>query len=215
MRTVLRALEGVRAPARCRASRSRRTRSSASASTGRARSRPRRSCSPARRSRRRGRRHRPPRPATWSPWALDGRSATASGGFSGVARRMRPAPVEPGIARYNHRKVWHLGDGSVAALPSPAVTRSGSLRRRGCRGCSTRCAPARWSPMGRSPPRPVTPGRREPWGGSWRTPVVTIPGGGSSPLTGRLVPGHEAAHARRLRAEGVEVRDGRVAPPRR
>ncbi|MGH9117256.1 MAG: MGMT family protein [Acidimicrobiales bacterium] len=28
--------------------------------------------------------------------------------------------------------------------------------------------------------------------------------------TGRLVPGHEAEHARRLRAEGVEVRDGRV-----
>jgi len=27
---------------------------------------------------------------------------------------------------------------------------------------------------------------------------------------GRLVPGHEADHERRLRAEGVEVRDGRV-----
>ena len=44
-----------------------------------------------------------------------------------------------------------------------------------------------------------------PW---WR--VVTS--------TGRLVPGHEAEHARRLTAEGVEVRDGRVgtsAPPSR
>jgi methylated-DNA-protein-cysteine methyltransferase-like protein len=41
-----------------------------------------------------------------------------------------------------------------------------------------------------------------PW---WR--VVTA--------TGRLVPGHEAEHARRLRAEGVEVRDGRIARPRR
>ena len=28
--------------------------------------------------------------------------------------------------------------------------------------------------------------------------------------TGRLVPGHEDEHARRLRAEGVEVADGRV-----
>lgn len=34
--------------------------------------------------------------------------------------------------------------------------------------------------------------------------------------TGRLVPGHEAEHARRLRAEGVEVDEarGRVAPVR-
>jgi methylated-DNA-protein-cysteine methyltransferase related protein len=38
-----------------------------------------------------------------------------------------------------------------------------------------------------------------PW---WR--VVTT--------TGRLVPGHEIEHARRLRAEGVDVVDGRVAP---
>ena len=38
-----------------------------------------------------------------------------------------------------------------------------------------------------------------PW---WR--VVTT--------TGRLVPGHEFEHARRLRAEGVDVVDGRVAP---
>jgi methylated-DNA-protein-cysteine methyltransferase-like protein len=38
-----------------------------------------------------------------------------------------------------------------------------------------------------------------PW---WR--VVTT--------TGRLVPGHEAEHARRLRAEGVAVADGRVVP---
>jgi methylated-DNA-protein-cysteine methyltransferase related protein len=30
---------------------------------------------------------------------------------------------------------------------------------------------------------------------------------------GRLVPGHEAEHAERLRAEGVRVIDGRVAPP--
>jgi methylated-DNA-protein-cysteine methyltransferase-like protein len=28
--------------------------------------------------------------------------------------------------------------------------------------------------------------------------------------TGRLVPGHEREHARRLRAEGITVRDGRV-----
>ena len=33
--------------------------------------------------------------------------------------------------------------------------------------------------------------------------------------TGRLVPGHEAEHARRLRAEGIEVRNGRVAPSHR
>ncbi len=39
-----------------------------------------------------------------------------------------------------------------------------------------------------------------PW---WR--VVTA--------TGRLVPGHEAEHARRLRAEGVEVADGHVVVP--
>jgi methylated-DNA-protein-cysteine methyltransferase related protein len=37
-----------------------------------------------------------------------------------------------------------------------------------------------------------------PW---WR--VVTA--------NGRLVPGHEAEHARRLEAEGVELRKGRVA----
>jgi methylated-DNA-protein-cysteine methyltransferase-like protein len=47
-----------------------------------------------------------------------------------------------------------------------------------------------------------TPGRRLPW---WR--VVTA--------SGRLVPGHEAEHARRLRAEGVEIVDDRVARPRR
>jgi methylated-DNA-protein-cysteine methyltransferase-like protein len=40
-----------------------------------------------------------------------------------------------------------------------------------------------------------------PW---WR--VVTA--------TGRLVPGHEPEHARRLRAEGVAVVDGRVHVPR-
>lgn len=38
-----------------------------------------------------------------------------------------------------------------------------------------------------------------PW---WR--VVTV--------DGRLVPGHEQEHARRLRAEGVAVVDGHVAP---
>jgi methylated-DNA-protein-cysteine methyltransferase-like protein len=32
--------------------------------------------------------------------------------------------------------------------------------------------------------------------------------------TGRLVPGHEVEHARRLRAEGVEVLNGRVRRPR-
>jgi methylated-DNA-protein-cysteine methyltransferase-like protein len=47
-----------------------------------------------------------------------------------------------------------------------------------------------------------SPGRHLPW---WR--VVTA--------AGRLVPGHEAEHARRLKAEGVEIRDGRVARPRR
>jgi methylated-DNA-protein-cysteine methyltransferase-like protein len=40
-------------------------------------------------------------------------------------------------------------------------------------------------------------GGDHPW---WR--VVTA--------SGRLVPGHEAEHARRLLAEGVDVRDGRV-----
>jgi methylated-DNA-protein-cysteine methyltransferase related protein len=38
-----------------------------------------------------------------------------------------------------------------------------------------------------------------PW---WR--VVTA--------SGRLAPGHEVEHARRLRAEGVEVRNGKVPP---
>jgi methylated-DNA-protein-cysteine methyltransferase-like protein len=33
--------------------------------------------------------------------------------------------------------------------------------------------------------------------------------------SGRLVPGHEAEHARRLRAEGVAIQNGRVARPRR
>jgi methylated-DNA-protein-cysteine methyltransferase-like protein len=42
------------------------------------------------------------------------------------------------------------------------------------------------------------PSRDLPW---WR--VVTS--------RGRLVPGHEAEHARRLRAEGVVIADGRVA----
>ena len=41
-----------------------------------------------------------------------------------------------------------------------------------------------------------------PW---WR--VVTS--------TGRLVPGHEVEHARRLRAEGIEIVNGRVRGQRR
>ena len=41
-----------------------------------------------------------------------------------------------------------------------------------------------------------------PW---WR--VVTS--------TGRLVPGHEREHAKRLRAEGVQLRNGRVRMARR
>ncbi|HEX8803855.1 MAG TPA: MGMT family protein [Acidimicrobiales bacterium] len=45
----------------------------------------------------------------------------------------------------------------------------------------------------------ATGGEDLPW---WR--VVTS--------TGRLVPGHEAVHAARLRAEGVEVVDGHVRP---
>jgi methylated-DNA-protein-cysteine methyltransferase related protein len=45
----------------------------------------------------------------------------------------------------------------------------------------------------------ATSGDGLPW---WR--VVTA--------TGRLVPGHEDEHARRLRAEGVAVGDGRVLP---
>lgn len=45
-------------------------------------------------------------------------------------------------------------------------------------------------------------GAAVPW---WR--VVTA--------TGRLVPGHESDHAARLRAEGVEVGDGRVLSMRR
>jgi methylated-DNA-protein-cysteine methyltransferase-like protein len=32
---------------------------------------------------------------------------------------------------------------------------------------------------------------------------------------GRLVPGHEVEHARRLRAEGIEVTGGKVRRPRR
>ena len=44
-------------------------------------------------------------------------------------------------------------------------------------------------------------GGQYPW---WR--VVTA--------TGRLVPGHEAEQARRLRAEGVATKDGRVVRPR-
>lgn len=44
----------------------------------------------------------------------------------------------------------------------------------------------------------ATTGEDVPW---WR--VVTS--------TGRLVPGHEATHEARLRAEGVAVVDGRVA----
>jgi methylated-DNA-protein-cysteine methyltransferase related protein len=45
----------------------------------------------------------------------------------------------------------------------------------------------------------ATTGDDLPW---WR--VVTT--------TGRLVPGHEAEHAARLRAEGVAVSDGHVVP---
>lgn len=45
-------------------------------------------------------------------------------------------------------------------------------------------------------------GSDHPW---WR--VVTA--------SGRLVPGNESDHGRRLRAEGVEVRDGHVRRPRR
>lgn len=48
----------------------------------------------------------------------------------------------------------------------------------------------------------TTPGHGWPW---WR--VVTA--------TGRLVPGNETEHARLLRAEGVEIHDGKVARMRR
>ena len=48
----------------------------------------------------------------------------------------------------------------------------------------------------------ATSGGAHPW---WR--VVTA--------SGRLVPGNEADHARRLRAEGHDVTDGHVLVPRR
>ena len=48
----------------------------------------------------------------------------------------------------------------------------------------------------------ANPSQPLPW---WR--VVTA--------TGRLVPGHERQHARRLRAEGVALTNGRVARPGR
>jgi len=46
------------------------------------------------------------------------------------------------------------------------------------------------------------PGRELPW---WR--VVTA--------TGRLVPGHETEHARRLAAEGITIANGHVSRPDR
>jgi methylated-DNA-protein-cysteine methyltransferase-like protein len=51
--------------------------------------------------------------------------------------------------------------------------------------------------VGRILAKPASHDRELPW---WR--VVTS--------NGRLVPGHETLHARLLRAEGVQVRDGRV-----
>lgn len=60
------------------------------------------------------------------------------------------------------------------------------------------------------------------WPGRARAVGTYLAGsGGAHPwwrvvnAAGRLVPGHEDEQARRLRAEGVEVRDGRVVPGHR
>jgi methylated-DNA-protein-cysteine methyltransferase related protein len=56
------------------------------------------------------------------------------------------------------------------------------------------------------------PGRARAVGRILATSDLDLPWWRVVTTTGRLVPGHEAEHARRLRAEGLPVTDGRVRP---
>lgn len=57
------------------------------------------------------------------------------------------------------------------------------------------------------------PGAARAVGGILANPSQPLPWWRVVTATGRLVPGHEREHARRLRAEGVAVHAGRVARP--
>jgi methylated-DNA-protein-cysteine methyltransferase-like protein len=56
------------------------------------------------------------------------------------------------------------------------------------------------------------PGRARAVGRILATSALDLPWWRVVTSTGRLVPGHEVEHARRLRAEGVAVTDGHVRP---
>ena len=56
------------------------------------------------------------------------------------------------------------------------------------------------------------PGRARAVGRILATSDLDLPWWRVVTAAGRLVPGHEAEHARRLRAEGVPVTDGHVRP---
>ena len=56
------------------------------------------------------------------------------------------------------------------------------------------------------------PGRARAVGRILATSDLDLPWWRVVTSTGRLVPGHEVEHARRLRAEGVPVTDGHVRP---
>lgn len=59
------------------------------------------------------------------------------------------------------------------------------------------------------------PGAARAVGSSLRTTTDDVPWWRVVTAAGRLVPGHEAEHARRLRGEGVAVADGHVTGFRR
>jgi len=101
-----------------------------------------------------------------------------------------------------------------SALPSPAVTRPGAFDD-AIAAVLDALRPGEVVTYGEVAAEAGYPGAARAVGG------FLARSGGAHPwwrvvtATGRLVPGHEAEHARRLRAEGVEVHDGQVVRPRR
>ena len=91
-----------------------------------------------------------------------------------------------------------------------------AVRRRPSRGCCGRWRRARSSPTARSRSRPADPARPGPSARSWPARGGAYPWWRVVNASGRLVPGHEAEQARRLRTEGVDGRPrrGRVKLPR-
>ncbi len=107
----------------------------------------------------------------------------------------RPADPAAEVAR-------HRMDGPAPDLERAVAAVLGSLEPGDVVAYGEVADEAGWPGRSRAVGRVLsTSGGAFPW---WR--VVNA--------AGRLVPGHEEEQARRLRTEGVEVRDGRVRPRR-